>query len=77
MDAQPITGRGRAMLNAMRARGDWMTRADLAHATGKNWISPNDLHQLARMAAAGLIEIREHRPTGSPRARWEYRIKGA
>lgn len=73
MDKQTVTRRGAQMLNALRANGDWMTRAQLAHATGKNWMTPNDLNQLERMAAAGLIEISQQALERGPQARYVYR----
>lgn len=74
-DRQVITQRGAQILDALRASGAWMTRAQLAGATGKNWLSPNDLNQLERMAAAGLLDIRQRPTERGPVPRWEYRAR--
>jgi hypothetical protein len=76
MARRTITRRGAQLLAALRSAEGWMTRAELASATGKNWMTPNDMIQLERMAAAGLIEISQQVPIRGPRARWVYRAKG-
>ena len=59
------------LLSAIRSRGkEWINRAELAAATGKNLLSPNDRHWLERLERDGLIEV-DRRPVAGP-ARFEY-----
>lgn len=54
-----ISGRGGQLLAAMRKTGAWMSRAELAEATGKAALSPNDRNWLDRLETDGLIERRQ------------------
>lgn len=65
-----IAGRGAALLHALHNSGEWMTRADLAAATGKRSLSPNDRNWLERFEREGLIEV-DTRPVVGP-AQHEY-----
>jgi hypothetical protein len=60
---RPIAVRYAALLKALRDNGGWMSRADLAQATGKRQLSPNDVNHLNAMLDAGVIE-RSGRPVG-------------
>ncbi len=74
IEMKPVTERGLQLLKALRKRGDWMSRADLALATGKHRLSPHDLELLNRMIAAGLVERRQ-RAISTPIAfAFDYRI---
>lgn len=44
------------LYNAVKAAGDWITRPDLAIATGKRNLSPNDTRHLHALAEQGYIE---------------------
>lgn len=71
-----IVGRGAALLAAIRAqKGQWINRAALAAATGKNLLSPNDRNWLERLEREGLIEV-STRPVQGP-ARFEYVYRAA
>jgi len=70
---QAVTQRGAQLLAAIRAHGDWIGRAELARATGKNQLSPHDWALLDRLHAAGLIEVRETMMERTKRAMYEYR----
>ena len=71
-----VTGRGADLLAAIRARrGEWLTRVDLAEATGKRQLSPNDRHWLDTLEHEGLIEI-DRRAIDAPVGfEWIYRAK--
>lgn len=75
MEKQTVTGRGAQLLAAIREHGDWIGRAELARATGKNQLSPHDWSLLDRMSAAGLIEVRETVMERTKRMMYEYRVK--
>jgi hypothetical protein len=68
-------GRRAALLTALRENGDWMTRDQLATATGKRILSPNDRTHLDNMEREGEIEVTQ-RSIKSPRG-YEllYRVK--
>jgi len=68
-----ITLRGRELLSAILADGEWMSRAKVAKATNKNGLSPHDAALLARMVGMGLIEVREVNTTAPSGIRYEYR----
>lgn len=74
---EQIVGRGVELLNALRGKpGAWLTRAELAEATGKRALSPNDRNWLERLERAGLIEVQERRKPESVRgAEYIYRAK--
>lgn len=66
-----------ALLDALRKRGDWMTRSELGTAIRSNGrLYPHDIELLARMAAAGIIEAEKRAPEGTYRKEWYYRVKG-
>lgn len=73
--AQIVTIRGRELLEVIRSNGDWISRAQLAHATGKSRLSPHDAALLDRMVAAGLIEVRERFSNTPIGKAYEYKIK--
>jgi DNA-binding IclR family transcriptional regulator len=58
-----LTERAEELLTAIREAGDWVTRSDIAEATGKNRLSPHDRQLLDTLADSGYIE-REERPAG-------------
>ena len=54
---RPEADRARALLAALEAAGGaWCSRNDLAAATGKNRLSPNDIHHLEELSRAGWLE---------------------
>lgn len=71
-----IKGRGAALLDALRKSGQQMTRADLAEATGKNQLSPNDVNWLERLEREGLIEVDTRPVTGPAKHEYLYRAIG-
>lgn len=64
----PITERALVLLAALQAaNGAWVSRAELARATGKRRLSPHDVLLLERLAESGKVEIRQrenHTPVG-------------
>lgn len=44
------------LYRAIKARGEWITRPELAKATGKRQLSPNDKDRLAELVKGGYIE---------------------
>lgn len=70
-----ITGRGQQLLDAIRAKGDWISRAELGRASGKRRLSPHDLVLLDRMVNAGLLEKRERASNTPIGTAFEYRVK--
>lgn len=71
-----ITARARELLAALQAGGGWMSRAELARATGKSRLSPHDIDLLDRLVNAGQIDKQE-RPSNTPvGTAFEYRVKG-
>lgn len=67
-------GRRAALLAALRENGDWMTRDQLATATGKRILSPNDRNHLDELEREGVIEVRQ-RSIKSPRGyELQYRM---
>lgn len=44
------------LYDAIKAAGDWITRPELADATGKRVLSPNDKERLKELVAQGYIE---------------------
>lgn len=71
-----LTERGRELLAALKAANDFMNRADLARATGKNRLSPHDLELLERMEKDGFIEIRRRDSRAPAGVAFDYRAKG-
>lgn len=51
-----LTERANELLSAIRSHGDWITRAELAAATGKARLSPHDRNLLDELVSNGLIE---------------------
>lgn len=70
---EQITDRARELLAALRAGGVWMSRADLARATGKNRLSPHDVDLLDRLAAADLAEKRKRKSNTPVGIAYDYR----
>lgn len=70
-----ITGRGRQLLDALKEKGDWMSRAELARATDKNRLSPHDLTLLERLIVAGMVERRQRGSNTPIGIAFEYRAK--
>ena len=68
-----LTPQERKLLNALRERGEWMTRDELRKACGLTQLASNNLMLIERLAAQELIEIR--RRTINKRMVYEYRVK--
>jgi predicted ArsR family transcriptional regulator len=49
-------GRRDAILTALRTGGDWMERNQIAEATAKRRLSPNDVQHLNSLVVEGLVE---------------------
>lgn len=60
------------LYDAIKAAGDWITRPDLADATGKRVLSPNDKARLSELIAQGYIEESIIRIGG--RVFYQYRV---
>jgi len=58
-----LTGRASDLLKAIKEHGGWITRAELASATGKTRLSPHDRNLLDDLCSSGLIELDEQ-PAG-------------
>lgn len=69
-----IKGRGAALVNALSKNGGWMTRAELAAATGKNQLSPNDINWLERLSRDGVIEVDQRTIPGPVGFEYIYRV---
>jgi hypothetical protein len=75
--SQEITDRARALLEALQRGNKWMSRAELANATGKaGRLSPHDFLLLDRLAQKGLIEVRKQESKAPVGERFEYRAIG-
>lgn len=71
-----ITERALQLLDALRTdRGVWMTRAELARATGKSRLSPHDVMLLERLIEARLIEKRQRESNTPVGIAYDYRAK--
>lgn len=68
-----ITGRAQILLTALRKTGAWMSRADLARATGKNRLSPHDIALLDRLVTSGLIEKQQRESITPVGTAFDYR----
>lgn len=75
MSDDSFTGRGLDLLNAVKAADRWISRAEIAHATGKNRLSPHDINLLERMVNRGLIEVRERTSNTPVGTAFEYRFR--
>lgn len=71
---EPLTKRQAAILNALHS-GDWMNRQELAEATGKRNLSPNDRNHLETLERRGLIKISKRAIDGPQGFEFIYRIK--
>ncbi len=71
---QTVTQRGTQLLAALEGSG-WMSRAQLAHATGKRALSLHDRMLLERMIDAGLIEKRQRSSNTPVGIAFDYRRK--
>lgn len=60
------------MLEALRNAGAWLDRAEIASATGKKELSPNDVNHLRDLENEGYIERRVV-PGDGIREKFEYR----
>lgn len=58
-----LTGRAKELLIAIREHGDWISRAELAQATGKVRLSPHDRNLLEDLTASGFIR-QDEKPAG-------------
>jgi hypothetical protein len=73
-----LTRRQRELLQVIAGAGGWMSRAAIAHAGGRRPpLSHNDLINLERLIAAGLIEHRQADIDIPPGYRHEYRAAAA
>ena len=68
-----LTARATAMLTAMRENEGFMTRNELADATGKRNLSPNDIMLLGKLSSAGLIDIENRAASSTQGAFFVYR----
>lgn len=72
-----MTERRAALFSVLRGNaGQWMTRTELAAATGKTRLSPNDVHHLEDLAREGLIEARQETIKSPLGYEWQYRAIG-
>lgn len=53
---ETVGGRRAVILAALRTSGDWMERNQIAEATEKRRLSPNDVQHLNSLVAEGLVE---------------------
>lgn len=58
-----LTDRASELLAAIKKHGDWISRAEIAEATGKRRLSPHDRNLLEDLEASGLIE-QDEQPAG-------------
>jgi predicted transcriptional regulator len=71
-----LSVRQNEMLEALRqAKGQWLTRAELAAATGKRNLSQNDTFRLSELEQAGIIQIQQVPARGATRLQYQYRVK--
>jgi predicted transcriptional regulator len=76
MDNYTFTSkRARELYNALKTSGQWMTRNDLADATDKRRLSPNDVHQLEGLVSDGLIDRRDEPGAGTVGKTYAYRAR--
>jgi predicted transcriptional regulator len=68
-----LTERANQLLEALKSSGNWMSRAQLAKATGKNLLSPHDKDLLERLIASGLIEKRQRSSVTPVGIAYDYR----
>jgi len=73
--AGALTYRGKELLEGLRKGGGWMSRIQLARASGKNILSPHDKILLERLIEAGYVEIRERKSNTPVGMAYEYRAK--
>lgn len=66
--------RAEELFNAVRNAGGWIDRADLANATGKNQLSPNDLKHLQKMKESGILESGMIESESKRKVKYAYRI---
>jgi DNA-binding IclR family transcriptional regulator len=69
-----LSTRGRKLLAVLNEHGDWINRAELAHALDLPQLSSNDNTLLRQMVEKGLIEVRKRHPAPQGTA-YEYRVK--
>lgn len=70
-----LTAQGEHILEFLRQRGDWTTRAQIAEYMGKNRLNKWDVGLLELMIDRGLIDFnRRPRPDGTT-LEFVYRVK--
>ncbi len=70
-----ISARARKMLVAIQASGEWMSRVQVARASGKKRLIPYDVDLLQQMVEKGLIEIRQRASATPIGIAYEYKAK--
>jgi DNA-binding IclR family transcriptional regulator len=70
-----LTGRALEMLDALRQSGEWMSRAQIAHASGKKALIPYDKELLERMVEGGFLEKRQRASNTPVGIAYEYKAK--
>lgn len=74
MHKDQLTTHARELLNTLRERDDWMSRAELASALSREKLSPHSIGLLRQMASQHIIEVRRVTIT-SKTFSYEYRVK--
>ncbi len=70
---QDMPRRRRELLEAIQRAGDWVNRDQLATATGKVRLSPNDHMHLEKLVTDGLIEVETRTARGPVGRQYYYR----
>ena len=70
-----VTGRALEMLEALRSSGEWMSRVQVARASGKKRLIPYDVELLQQMVEKGLLEIRQRESATPIGIAYEYKAK--
>jgi len=75
---EKLSDRAITLLTALRDKREgypygWLSRADLAHETGKNRLSPHDIILLDRMEQSGHIESEIQTSNAPSGWLWRYR----
>lgn len=71
-----LAKRAADILAALKAAdGAWLNRVQLAKATGKQTLSPNDRRWLDELERAGEIEALQQKAANPKGFEWVYRIK--
>jgi predicted transcriptional regulator len=69
----PITLRASKLLDVLKKNGGWMSRAQIAHETGKRVLSPHDKELLERLIQVGLVEKHQRESNTPVGIAFEYR----